>query len=146
MRKSRNSGKSSKVTQTKPVRAGGAKKNPAKGYIRELVTIEELFQSGETKEPSLRALRSRGSTEEKILVWVEFRNGSHYYDKQLSVIRANAARAVKGPGIRWKDASRGINGNEVCSPEAIKHRLQGGESELTVTGSLTAHLQELLSQ
>ena len=59
-------------------------------YVEKKVTIKELFDSGKTREPSLKALRKRA--EEDILLFVESNANAYYYDEKISLIRALAAR------------------------------------------------------
>lgn len=70
------------------------------------VTVQELFDSRRTREPSVKALRTRA--QEGILVYLESNGPMQYYDRELSVIRVNAARACKRPGIQWKGIGRAI--------------------------------------
>lgn len=73
-------------------------------YIERLVSVQELYGSEKTAEPSLRALRTRA--EEEILVFVKSSGNEYLYDEMLSIIRVRAARQCKRPRIRWRDISK----------------------------------------
>jgi len=72
-------------------------------YKQEEITIKELFEKKLTKENSIKALRTRA--DEKILAFIGLKEDgrTRLYDKQLSVVRVNAARNCKNhePAITW---------------------------------------------
>lgn len=113
------------------------------GYIRNLVNLQQLFESGETKEPSIRALRSRA--EDDILVFVESKEKSHYFDEQLSVMRVVVARLCKGIGVRWKDISKIMNRDSAFFKETIVERLNNGETQSDIIENLSTRLRKALS-
>jgi hypothetical protein len=121
------------------------KKTPQPGYVLERVTIYDLFESGETHEPSEKALRARAARHEGILVFVESVGNTHYYDKMLSTIRANAARQCKGPGVQWKDIAQCLRKVSLTN-EHLKVMLNNGQSREEVTEVLAKEITSLLDQ
>lgn len=95
------------------------------GYTLEKVTIRDLFQSGQTREPSEKALRARA----RILVFVESNGNTHYYDRQLSLIRVNAARRCKGPGVQWEDIGAGLERTSLTNARLVKLLNEGSSIE-----------------
>ncbi|MDX1984733.1 MAG: hypothetical protein SFV51_30955 [Bryobacteraceae bacterium] len=66
-------------------------------YSQRLVTLTELQAS--SGEPSLKALRSRATA--GILRYIRSQGSVQLFDHDLSIIRCQAARACKVPGITW---------------------------------------------
>lgn len=87
------------------------------GYVKNNVSLKQLFNSKKTKEPSVKALRTRA--EEGILVYRESIANVYYYDEQLSIIRALAARKCKRPGIRWKDISKALDDSRYTEKKIV---------------------------
>lgn len=84
------------------------------GYELETVSIRQLFESSQTREPSENALRERANR--GILVFVESVGNTNYYDRQLSVIRVNAARACKRPGVKWSHIANCVARRDLATP------------------------------
>jgi hypothetical protein len=94
------------------------------------VTIQELFDSGRTREPSVKALRTRAR--ESILVYLESNGPIQYYDRELSVIRVNASRTCKRPGVQWKGigkAIRDLDALDGINPLIIETLENGGSAK-----------------
>lgn len=116
-----------------------------RGYELEKVTIRQLFASGETHEPSEKALRDRAGRRHGILVFVESVGNAHYYDRLLSVIRVNAARRCKGPGVQWEDISDCLK-QIPLSNDGLKALLNDGHSTEQVTATLAEQLSSFLDR
>ncbi len=110
-------------------------------YTEKKVTIKELFESGKTRELSIKALRSRA--EEGVLVFVETKGNINYYDESISIIRVLAARKCKRPGIRWKDISKAYT-NSDFEKEKIVHLFNQGKTEADIIQQMTNHLNAIL--
>ena len=115
------------------------------GYFLEKVTIQELFATGETNEPSEKALRARANRRHGILVFVESVGNTHYYDKQLSIIRVNAARRCKESGVSWGDISSCLK-KVALSTKTLKEMLDEGMSKDQVTRVLADELSSQLDK
>ncbi len=115
------------------------------GYRQEMVTIKELFTSGDTLEPSEKALRSRAGRRQGILVFMESIGNTHYYDRMLSLIRANAARRCKGPGVHWSDIAGSMKKTSLPNDRLVS-LLNQGHSLDEVTESLVKDLSSLLDE
>ena len=111
-------------------------------YIEKPVSIQELYDSKKTGEPSIRALRSRA--QEGILVYVRSQGNEHLYDETLSVIRARAARECKRPGVRWKDIKRELPYISITN-DKIKELLNSGVSEEKIIQMLRDELNSRLT-
>ena len=108
-------------------------------YEVKLVTLQELYESGRTREPSLKALRAR--VDDQIPVFVEERS-AHYFDEELSVIRLQAARKCKRPKVKWHDlqkAFEALDRDELNS--SIIERLTGEASEREVVEWVVSLIQ-----
>ncbi len=105
-------------------------------------TIQGIFESGRTREPSVKALRARAR--EDIFVYLESNGPTQYYDRELSVIRANAARTCKRPGIRWKDIVRAVRDLDTLGRinPLIIESLQNGGSEKEAEARVTHLIRE----
>ncbi len=93
-------------------------------------TIQELFDSGRTREPSVKALRTRAR--EGILVYLESKGPIQYYDRELSVIRVSAAWDCKRPGIQWKGIGRAVRDLDALNginPLIIETLEKGGSAK-----------------
>lgn len=109
------------------------KKGKEGGYTQKEVTIKELYESGRTHEPSEKALRDRAKG---ILVFIESSSNIYYYDEILSIIRVNAARKSKRPGIAWSTLGRAMNSIESLNKTLVE-RLKRGESEQDIVNDLS---------
>lgn len=110
-------------------------------YKQRKVTIKELFESGQTKEPSIKALRTRA--DEGILVFLESMGNVYYYDEQLSIIRDLAARKCKRPGVRWKDIKNAFK-KSGYSPEKIIEMLNHSKSKAEIVNEIANELSAIL--
>ncbi|MFQ5506771.1 MAG: hypothetical protein ACE5F1_18525 [Planctomycetota bacterium] len=113
------------------------------GYRLEKVSIRELFERGETLEPSEKALRARAERREGILVFVESIGNTLYYDLMLSVIRVNAGRRCRGPGVQWSDIGQSMRRTSLTNDKLIS-LLNDGHSVSEVTDLLVEDLSRLL--
>lgn len=72
-------------------------------YTLQLVTLEELWDTGRTRQKSINALRERAK--EDILWYVENRGAAWLFDLALSLVRENAGAKCKRPGKTWRRIS-----------------------------------------
>ena len=121
----------------------GQKKPKRRGYEEVPVTIPELFSSGLTNEPSENALRKRAAG--GLLVFMGSVANEYKYDKWLSIIRVNASRKCKRPGVNWSDIETIISHSEYTNSASIK-TLDGGCSYQEVEELMAADLRRLLGQ
>lgn len=111
-------------------------------YTKKLITLTDLYQSGRTREPSLKALRAR--VDDKVPVFVE-EHSAHYFDEELSVIRLQAARKCKIPKIKWshiKRAFEALDQRELNT--SIIERLNEVTSEAAVIDWVTLKIRNAL--
>jgi hypothetical protein len=122
------------------------KKPEGKGYQLQKVTLEQLFRSGRIREPSLSVLRAR--VRGGIVVFVESSGRSFLYDQQLSIIRVNAARAAKKPGVFWREIERVIQilDSHHHLNEQIKKQLDAGRTEQEVTEAVQEIIEKQLQK
>lgn len=92
-------------------------------YREKLVPVKEIFKSGRTKEPSIKALYKRA--QESALVFVENDGATRLYDKQLSIILVNAARECRQPGVTWGHIRNAIEGANISREFLIKNLKDG---------------------
>ena len=122
-----------------------ARKASRAGYRLEKVTIRDLFESEDTLEPSEKALRARAERRQGILVFVESVGNTHYYDRLLSLIRVNAARRCKGPGVQWSDIANCLRKTSLTNGKLISLLNQGHALD-QVTELLVKDLWSLLDE
>lgn len=72
-------------------------------YKQEEITIKELFEKKLAKENSIKALRARADEKNLVFIGLKKDGRTRLYDKQLSIVRVNAARNCKNhkPAITW---------------------------------------------
>lgn len=75
-------------------------------YQQTPISIRELWESKLTEEKSEKALRDRA--EEGFLVFLREEGRTSLYDKQLSIVRVNAARVCKRSKITWGILKRAV--------------------------------------
>lgn len=83
-----------------------------------------------------------------ILVFVESRGRNYLYDEQLSIIRVNAARANKRPGVSWKEIENTMKRLDLDGHlnRYIKEQLNRGGTEAQVTRAVQEMIQNELSK
>ena len=102
------------------VRKGQNKHKNYTEYKENKVTLQELYNTGDTKERSLNALGNRGR--QGILAFAGHGTDGKtlLFDEQLSVVRLRVARELKGPGKTWKVVSGVINRSDSINDEIKK--------------------------
>lgn len=117
--------------------------NSNHGYQEKRTTLQKLFESKRTKEPSVNALRERA--QEGVLVYLENNGPTQYYDEELSVIRVNAARICKKPRVFWKDIRRIFKELDRDINSLIIKNLNSGVPEQTVMDMISKLIKNKLN-
>ena len=102
------------------VRKGQDKRKDYTEYKENTVTLEELYNTGETKERSLNALGNRARHQILAFAGHGLDGKILLFDEMLSIVRLRVARELKGPGKTWKVVSKIINDFDSINEEIKK--------------------------
>ncbi|MCB0409898.1 MAG: hypothetical protein KDD29_06735 [Flavobacteriales bacterium] len=111
------------------------------GYVKEIVDMEKLSKF--IPQMGLSSLKARARA--GLLEYTGIENKKHMFDKQLSIIRVNAAYQCKVPGVTWGKVERAHTSADIKKEQLI-FELSNNPSEEDVVLFIKEKIKEHINQ